>query len=64
MAIIKGQMVLNAALPAQGRPTPEVHKAADPVEWLEKEIHIDFPNGREILHLTISSDDAETCKIL
>src|SRR5439155_24900140 len=32
--------------------------------WLEKEIHIDFPNGREILRLTIYSDDDKTCKAL
>ncbi len=65
MAIIKGQMVLNAALrQPQVAHLPELHKATDPVDWLEKQIHIDFPNGREILRLSIYSDDAETCKVL
>ncbi len=65
MAIIKGQMVLNAALrQPQVAHLKELQKARDPVEWLEQQIHIDFPNGREILRLSISSDDAETCKVL
>ena len=65
MAVIKSQMVLNAALrqPQVGR-LDEVRKAADPVAWLEKEIRIDFPNGREILRLSIDSDDREACKTL
>ncbi|HVS36739.1 MAG TPA: polysaccharide biosynthesis tyrosine autokinase [Gemmataceae bacterium] len=74
VALIKGQMVLNNALKSEfeQRPgvkvpvaqLPEVRKAVDPVDWLEKQVHIDFPNGQEILHLTISSDDKDVCKIL
>ena len=65
VALLKGQMVLNAALKQpKVAQLPEVRRAVDPVDWLEKEIHIDFANGQEILHLTISSDDKETCKIL
>jgi polysaccharide biosynthesis transport protein len=65
MAIIKSQMVLNAALrqPQVGR-LEEVRKAADPVAWLEKEIRIDYPNGREILRLSVDSDGPEACKAL
>ncbi len=65
VATIKSQMVLNAAL----RKTESAHlagipKGVDQVEWLEKEIHIDFPNGREILRLSLYSDNQETCKSL
>jgi succinoglycan biosynthesis transport protein ExoP len=65
VAIIKSQMVLNAALrqPEIAR-LEEVHKAPDPVAWLEKEVRIDNPNGREILRLSVESADRETCKAL
>src|ERR1700722_11621442 len=65
VALIKSQMVLTAALrqPQIAR-LEEVHQAPDPVAWLEKEVRIDNPNGREILRLSVESADRETCKAL
>ncbi len=64
-AIIKSQMVLNAALrQPQIAGLEEVHKAPEPVTWLEQKIRIDNPNGREILRLSVESADRETCKAL
>jgi capsular exopolysaccharide synthesis family protein len=76
VATIKSQNVLNAALdqPIRGSEAlahfqkigrlPDLRRAPDQTAWLEKEIHIDYPNGKEILRLSIYADDADTAKVL
>lgn len=68
MAVLKSPVVLNRALNALKQPQvaglEDLHHAADPVAWLEKEVHIDFPNGREILRLSVDAENQEACKAL
>ena len=65
MATIKSQMVLNAALRrVQTGRLKGIPAGVDPVDWLQKQIRVDMPNGKEILRLSMYSDDQETCKTL
>jgi len=67
IALLKSRFVLNAAL---GKPKVRalnlaaVAKTITPVEWLDKEIKIETPDGPELPRVTMSGDDPEQLKIL
>lgn len=61
MALIRSQLVLNAALRR-----PEVkdlelvrRQGNDAIDWLAKELQIDYPYGREIVRLTLVASTTE-----
>jgi capsular exopolysaccharide synthesis family protein len=65
VGLLKSQLVLNTALrDPKVAQLKEVKEHPDPVDWLEKEVHVDFPNGPELARVTVSSDDPEACKAL
>ena len=55
------RLVLNAALrtPAVASP-PIVQEQASPIEWLEKEIRVEFANGPELLNTDMFGSDPDT----
>jgi polysaccharide biosynthesis transport protein len=69
VALIKSRLVLAAAL----RP-PEINRLdtvqrlvdrqEDPVEWLEKSLEVNFPDGPEIIRIALSGDDGEDVRKL
>jgi capsular exopolysaccharide synthesis family protein len=74
LALLKSRLVLNAALKQDSvalKPEPVAKKQepmakwkslankVDPIEWLAKEIQAEFPNGSEILTVSMSGDDPE-----
>ena len=67
IALLKSRFVLNAAL---GKPKVRalnlaaVANTIAPVEWLDKEIKIETPDGPELPRVTMSGDDPEQVKIL
>jgi capsular exopolysaccharide synthesis family protein len=65
LALIKSRLVLNAALKGEKVTGLRcVARQADPIEWLEKELQVDFANGSEILRISMSSDEAEEPVVL
>ena len=59
LALLKSRLVLNAALKQEGvAKLKVVAKQVDPVEWLEKELQVDFANGSEILRIGMSGEEA------
>jgi capsular exopolysaccharide synthesis family protein len=62
--LIKSRLVLNTALRLPGvAQLSMLRNATDPLEWLEKELRVDYPS-REILRITIAGDDVEELKTL
>jgi capsular exopolysaccharide synthesis family protein len=74
LALIKSRLVLNAALKGEYVDSrgakhevarlPGIAQHADPIEWLEQELQVDFANGSEILRISMSSDEAEEPMVL
>lgn len=68
MALIRSQLVLNAALRREYDPVSHAkigdldlvrQQGADAVDWLAKNIAIDYPYGREITRLSMTASAAE-----
>src|SRR5262249_46661991 len=58
--IKKGRFVLNAALrPDKIKSLPTVEEQQHPVDWLGKELGVDFLPGSEILRISLSGDRPE-----
>jgi len=67
VALMKGRMVLNAALrnpKVLELNLQAVTKSITPVEWLEKEIRVTTPEGLELPRITMSGDKPEQLKVL
>jgi succinoglycan biosynthesis transport protein ExoP len=61
---LHSRMVLNAAMRQPGIAQLALfHNIQEPIEWLEREIRVDFPS-REILRLTIAGEDLDELKTL
>jgi polysaccharide biosynthesis transport protein len=59
LVLLKSRLVLNAALKQEGvAKLKVVAKQVDPVDWLEKELQVDFANGSEILRIGMSGEEA------
>ena len=59
LAMLKSRLVLNAALKQAGvAKLKVVAEQIDPIEWLEKEVQVDFANGSEILRISMSGNEA------
>ncbi len=57
--------MLNAALKKEGvAKLPIVAQQIDPIEWLEKELQVDFANGSEILRISMSGEEAAVPMVL
>jgi capsular exopolysaccharide synthesis family protein len=66
-ALIKSRLVLDSALndpKVQDKQLEVVNNQIDPVEWLEKEIKVDYPSGQEILRISMSGNNPEELKLL
>jgi capsular exopolysaccharide synthesis family protein len=64
LALIKSRLVLNRALKEALKQDKTgklkgVAEKLDPIEWLEKEVQVDFANGSEILRISMSGDSPE-----
>ncbi len=61
VALMRSRLVLNAALrtPAVAS-LPIVQEQASPIEWLEKEIRVEFANGPELLNTDMFGSDPDT----
>ncbi|MBI3462709.1 MAG: AAA family ATPase [Planctomycetes bacterium] len=57
--LIKSRFVLNAALRKPGvAELNAVRQQADPVNWLAREIMVDFPGGSEVMRIAMSGQEA------
>jgi succinoglycan biosynthesis transport protein ExoP len=57
LALLESRLVLNAALKQPGiAKLPILTRMSDPIEWLEKELQVDFAPGSEILRISISGE--------
>ncbi len=64
VALIKSRLVLNSALRQPGVARLDTFKGvADPVEWLEREVRVDYPSP-EILRITVTGEDVDELKVL
>ena len=64
IALVKSQLVLNAALNMNGVANlPVVKEQPEPLDWLAKKLAVDF-EGPEILRITLAADDPEQAKVL
>jgi capsular exopolysaccharide synthesis family protein len=70
-ALVKSRMVLNAALSDPKSPRAmqvardyAVRTNLDPVEWLEREVKVDYGLAPEIMRISVSGDDVEDLKVL
>lgn len=69
IALIRSRLVLNAALrnpEVNALPAiqQQVAKGADELDWLAKNLQVDFPEGPEIIRIALSYEDGEQAKIL
>ncbi len=69
IALIKSRLVLSAALrPEDVSKLPVIRSISEeglePLDWLAKNIQMDFPEGAEILRISLSYLDGEQAKIL
>jgi capsular exopolysaccharide synthesis family protein len=63
--LIKNSLVLQRALnDPKARQLKIVQESVEPVEWLQKEIKIDFPSGPEILRINLSGENVDELKTL
>ena len=63
IALIRSRLVMNAAL--RDEKVAElaiVRNQSDPVVWLSKQISVNFPHGREIMQISMSSSNGEDAK--
>jgi capsular exopolysaccharide synthesis family protein len=61
---LKSRMVLNTAMRAPNIAQLALfHNVPEPIEWMEKEIRIDFPS-KEIIRMTVTGDDLDELKTL
>jgi polysaccharide biosynthesis transport protein len=61
---IRSRMVINTALRQPGvAQLATFRNVKDPIEWLEREIRVDFPS-REILRITVSGEELDDLKTL
>ena len=59
VALAKGRLVLNAALKRPGISGLEmVRSQANPLDWLEKEVQVDFSVAPDVIRIAISGDDS------
>jgi succinoglycan biosynthesis transport protein ExoP len=59
LTFVKSRLVLNAALKREDvAKLPVITRQVDPIEWLEKELQVDFANGSEILRISMSGQEA------
>lgn len=64
VAMVRSQLVLNAALNVKGVSTlPAVKEQSDPLDWLGKKLIVEF-EGPEILRISLALDDPEQAKVL
>jgi succinoglycan biosynthesis transport protein ExoP len=60
MAMVKSRMVLNAALRQEKiAELPIIKRQADPVQWLEEQLKVDYSTGPEILTISITGDNTK-----
>src|SRR5262249_47949270 len=60
MAMVKSRLVLNAALSQEKiAELPIIQRQADPVQWLEGKLKVDYSTGPEILTITITGDNTK-----
>lgn len=67
VALIKSRLVLNTALrnpKVLDLNLDAVKNSISPVEWLEKEVRVTFPDGPELPRITLSGDNPEQLKVL
>jgi capsular exopolysaccharide synthesis family protein len=65
IALIKNRMVLQRALnEPKVRGLALVQNTLEQVEWLEKEVKVDFPIGTEIMRINLSGENPDELKIL
>jgi hypothetical protein len=61
----KSRLVLNKALTARGVADLNIiRRLPNPLEWLEKEIQVDFSVAPELLRIALAGEDADELKIL
>ena len=65
-AFVKSRLVLNAALkdPKVVQANPSVLRDRDALSWLDQEIKVDFPDGPEILSVSMVGDQSDELIIL
>jgi capsular exopolysaccharide synthesis family protein len=64
VAYIRGRLTLNAALRSGIKKLDtlrDLNKESEDVEWLEREVRVDFPS-REIIRITVSGENVEDLK--
>jgi capsular exopolysaccharide synthesis family protein len=65
LALLRSRLVLNAALKQPGVARLKVvARQIDPIEWLDKELQVDFAQGSEILRISMPGDTAEEPMVL
>ncbi len=65
LALLKSRLVLNAALKREEVAKLKIFDTySDPIEWLEKELQVDFANGSEILRISMSGRKAEELMLM
>lgn len=69
IALVRSRLVLNTALrPAEINELPVIRQikqtGGEPLDWLAKNLQVDFPEGPEILRISLSYEDGEQAKAL
>ena len=64
VAVIRGSIVLSAALNSVDVNRLTILQGQDPIEWLKKSIAVDFTEGNEIIRISLSGDDGEQVRVL
>ncbi|SIN67723.1 capsular exopolysaccharide family [Singulisphaera sp. GP187] len=65
LALLKSRLVLSTALKDPEVAKLEViAKVVDPIEWLEKELQVDFASGSEILRISINGEKPQVPMLL
>jgi exosortase len=60
IALIRSRIVLNAALRSPKVAQSDwIAQTTDPLEWLEKEVKVTFPNSPEIMHVSIAGPESQ-----
>jgi len=61
LSLVKSRLVLLGALNApEVASLPSVRSQSQPVEWLEKQLQVDFNLGPEILSIAVTTDNQDT----
>ena len=65
VTLVKSRLVINSAIrDPKVAALATVKEQADPVEWLEKALMVDFPGGSEILQVALSGDRPDDLALL